>query len=113
MTLTGHLTRSIFDRYHIVSSSDQVVAVRKLVDLQSAREREPLARRVVSLGEAVARRTGTLRAQSGRTRTVSREQIAAALRRSLASPMIPSWNRLSDWLGDMDLLRAVLRAAAD
>ena len=33
MTLTGHKTRAIFDRYHIVSSTDQVEAVRKLAAL--------------------------------------------------------------------------------
>lgn len=86
MTLTGHLTRSIFDRYHIVSSSDQVEAVRKLAELHGARESEPQVRRVVALGDAVAERTGTVRAQSGRTRATSRVQVTAALRRSLASP---------------------------
>jgi hypothetical protein len=39
MTITGHKTRSIFDRYHIVSQSDIRDAVRK-VELSRAREVE-------------------------------------------------------------------------
>ena len=47
MTLTGHKTRAVFDRYHIVSSTDQVEAVRKLAALHSLPTSEP--RRVVGL----------------------------------------------------------------
>ena len=47
MTLTGHKTRAIFDRYHIVSSTDQVEAVRKLAALHATPATE--RRRVVSL----------------------------------------------------------------
>jgi integrase len=48
MTLTGHKTRSVFDRYHIVSSTDQVEAVRKLAALhRGATTLEP--HRVVEL----------------------------------------------------------------
>jgi len=86
MTLTGHLTRSIFDRYHIVSNSDQVEAVRKLAELHDVRESESEGRRVVALGESLAERTGTVRAQSVRARATSRAQLAAAQRRKVASP---------------------------
>src|SRR2546422_7002173 len=41
MSITGHKTRWVFDRYHIVSSSDQVEAVRKLAALHGAVAREP------------------------------------------------------------------------
>ena len=47
MTLTGHKTRAIFDRYHIVSSTDQVEAVRKLAALHATPSTE--RRKVVAL----------------------------------------------------------------
>jgi hypothetical protein len=34
--MTGHKTRSVFDRYHIVSSRDQREATRKLDELDAA-----------------------------------------------------------------------------
>jgi integrase len=39
MLITGHKTRSVFDRYHIVSSSDRIEAVRKLAAFHGASER--------------------------------------------------------------------------
>lgn len=105
MTLTGHLTRSIFDRYHIVSGTDQVEAVEKLAALHGAHEGEPQVRRVVALDEAVAERTGTLLAQSGREQARSRVQVAAALGRNVVSPTMASWNQVVRWLRDMDSLR--------
>ena len=48
MTLTGHKTRSVFDRYHIVSKADQVEAVGKLARLHQPAEAEvvnPLTQR--------------------------------------------------------------------
>jgi hypothetical protein len=36
MTMTGHKTRSVFDRYHIVSQRDQGEAARQLDELDAA-----------------------------------------------------------------------------
>lgn len=36
MTMTGHKTRSVFDRYHIVSQRDQREAARRLDALDAA-----------------------------------------------------------------------------
>ena len=62
MSITGHKTRSVFDRYHIVSSTDQVEAVRKLAVLHGAVASE--GRKVVAIGEAPSRRS-TVRGQTG------------------------------------------------
>jgi len=84
MSITGHKTRSVFDRYHIVSSTDQIEAVRKLASLHGATAPEP--RRVVAIGEASTGRRGTVRGQSGHTRPRSRVQLPAMQRGSMASP---------------------------
>jgi integrase len=84
MSITGHKTRSVFDRYHIVSSSDQVEAVRKLARLHGAIAPEPS--KVVAIGEASAQRRGTVRGQSGATRVSRRPQVPARQWRELASP---------------------------
>jgi integrase len=84
MSITGHKTRSVFDRYHIVSSSDQVEAIRKLAALQGEVVAE--SRRVVAIGEALAERTRTVPAQSGRMRTRARSQLTAMQGRGVASP---------------------------
>jgi hypothetical protein len=51
-------------------------------------------------------------AQSGRARASSCVQLTAALGREVASLTVPSWNRLRDWLREMDGLRAVLGGMA-
>jgi hypothetical protein len=103
MTLTGHKTRSVFDRYNLVSSTDQVEAVRKLAQLHSVRE--PESWRVVALGDGREQMTGTLRAQLRAARMQSRAQVHAAQQSKLASPTMPSWNQLAGWLRSMDALR--------
>lgn len=51
MTLTGHKTRSVFDRYHIVPGTDQFEAVRKLAALHDTpAPTEPA--KVIALGDA-------------------------------------------------------------
>ena len=84
MTLSGHKTRSVFDRYHIISSQDQTEAVRTLAALQGAKVREP--RKVVAIGEAPSERTGTVRAQSPFSGPGSRLQRVANGGSVVASP---------------------------
>jgi integrase len=84
MSITGHKTRSVFDRYHIVSSSDQIEAVRKLATFHGAVTPEP--RKVVAIGDTLAARTGTVRGQSGSSRHSARPQVPAPQWRKLASP---------------------------
>jgi len=110
MTLTGHKTRAVFDRYHIVSGADQVEAVRNLAELHGAHEQEP--RRVVAIGEALQTRTGTVRAHSGRTRMPSPVQVAATLRAKVASLTIGNSSWCLEWLRQMDMLRRAWSASA-
>jgi len=84
MTLTGHKTRSVFDRYHIVSSTDQLEAVRKLAVLHGASVPEP--RKVVAIGEAREMRTRTVPAQFGPSTGSSRTQLVANGGALMASP---------------------------
>jgi len=108
MSITGHKTRSVFDRYHIVSSLDQVEAVRKLAALHGTVAPQP--RKVVEIGKAPAKRTGTIRGQSERARAPKRPQVAAQYWRELASPTVVSTNQLAAWLFEMDALRQALAA---
>lgn len=84
MSITGHKTRSVFDRYHIVSSQDQVEAVKKLAALHGAIAPEP--RKVVAIGEASARRRGTVRGQLRDNEPSKRPQLRATQWRKVASP---------------------------
>ncbi len=84
MSITGHKTRSVFDCYHIVSSTDQIDAVRKLAALHGAVAQEP--RKVVAMGDTPAERRGTVRGQLGRSRSAKGPQVPAMPWRELASP---------------------------
>jgi integrase len=84
MTITGHKTRSVFDRYHIVSGTDQVEAIRKLAALQG--QMEPAVRKVVAIGDALAERTRTVPAQFPLSGAGSRVQRVANGGSVLASP---------------------------
>ena len=84
MSISGHKTRSVFDRYHIISSQDQTEAVRKLAALQVATVREP--RKVVAIGEASSERMDTVRAQSPLSGADSRLQRVGNGGSVLASP---------------------------
>jgi hypothetical protein len=110
MSITGHKTRSIFDRYHIVSSQDQTEAVRKLAALQGATVAEP--RKVLNLEEARAERTRTVPAQSRPCDGSPRLQRVANGGLVVASPTIANSNRLVGWLLGMDSLRRAAGAAA-
>jgi len=45
MSVTGHKSRSVFDRYHIVSDADPADAMRKLAQVQGAVPSTPASRR--------------------------------------------------------------------
>lgn len=106
MSITGHKTRSVFDRYHIVSSSDQIEAVKKLAALHGAIVPEP--RKVVAIGEASARRRGTVRGQLRDNEPAKRPQVPASQWRKVASPTGEISNRLVAWLRGIDTLRRAL-----
>ena len=84
MSITGHKTRSVFDRYHIVSSTDQIEAVRKLAALHGAVA--PASRKVVAIGDRLAERRGTVRGQLRQTSVANRPQVPATQWRKVASP---------------------------
>jgi integrase len=73
MSLSGHLTHSVFSRYNIVAGSDQVEAVKKLAAMQGQAPVEP--RKVVAIGE-----TRTEPAQNGGLGARSRTQPIATTR---------------------------------
>lgn len=53
-------------------------------------------------------------ARTGRVRGISAggcERGASARMRGLASPTMPSWNQVGDWLRDMDSLRTAVSGA--
>jgi hypothetical protein len=63
MTLSGHKTRSVFDRYNIVSEADLVQAAQKL---QTHLSRQPKLSNVVALNTKKSARD----ANTDRTRTI-------------------------------------------
>jgi integrase len=84
MSITGHKTRSVFDRYHIVSSTDQIEAVKKLAALHGAIA--PEAPKVVAIGEAAGQRRGTVRGQLRDSWSAKRPQVSGPQWRKVASP---------------------------
>jgi integrase len=109
MSITGHKTRSVFDRYRIVSSSDQIEAVKKLAALHGAVAPEP--RKVVAIGEASQTRRGTVRGQLRDNAGSTRPQVPATQWRKLASPTGADSNWLTTWLKGFEALRLALAAA--
>jgi hypothetical protein len=109
MTLSGHLTPSVFRRYNITSSADQVEAVRKLAAFQGEIAPERLA---AAVGSFSSTRTRTIPAQSGDSTGTSHRQRLGITQRGVASPMSADSNRLFVWLRRLDALRRELSRAA-
>ena len=110
MTLSGHKTRSVFDRYNVTSGADQIEAVRKLAAMQGASR--PEGRKVVGIEEGRSGRTGTEPAQTGRHPRFTQAQLTAAQWQSMASPTFENSNRVAYWLRTIDALRGAIAGRA-
>ena len=75
MTITGHKTRSVFDRYHIVAPSDLRDAARKL-ETSQGQEREALEKsRAPEFGQTL----GIVAENSTKNEAASRLKLNAAV----------------------------------
>lgn len=86
MTVTGHATRSMFDRYNIVSPTEKQEAARRIgaASEEAARRATAGAPAVVALVPRLAPTQGTTRVSVARRDTVVGEAISAEVQQTAA-----------------------------